>query len=134
VGRSDPQAAGSLIRILLPAHDEDPAVRLALAAALTAAAAAASPAMGHPCDDDALARAVPLLRFHYEDSQTEVYVEPPVKQLPSLKALKGNGKFDVLEVWGYIYKAEYRMRFIYAQIPGSCLLMGQEIIEASDPY
>ena len=40
----------------------------------------------------------------------------------------------MLEVWGYIYKAEYRMRFIYAQIPDSCLLMGQEILEASDPY
>jgi hypothetical protein len=26
------------------------------------------------------------------------------------------------------------MRFIYAQVSGSCLLMGQEILEASDPY
>lgn len=109
-------------------------MRLALAAAFIAAIAAHTPAMSHPCDDDALARAVPLLRFHYEDSETEVYVEPPVKQLPSLKALRGDGAFDVLEVWGYIYKAAYRMRFIYAQIPGSCVLMGQEIIEASDPY
>ena len=41
---------------------------------------------------------------------------------------------DVLEVWGYIYKAEYRMRFLYAQMPGTCVLMGQEILEASDPY
>ena len=57
-----------------------------------------------------------------------------LKKLPPVKALKGSGKFDVLEVWGYIYKAEYRMRFIYAQIPDSCLLMGQEILEASDPY
>ncbi len=37
--------------------------------------------------------------------------------------------FDILEVWGFIYKGEYRMHFIYAQIPGACLLMGQEIIE-----
>ena len=57
-----------------------------------------------------------------------------VRELPAVKALKGSGKFDVLEVRGYIYKAEYRMRFIYAQIPDSCVLMGQEIIEASDPY
>ena len=42
--------------------------------------------------------------------------------------------FDVLEVWGHIYKADYRMRLIYAQIKGSCALMGQEILEASDPY
>jgi hypothetical protein len=47
---------------------------------------------------------------------------------------QGNGKFDVLEVWGHIYKADYRMRFIYAQIKDSCTLMGEEILEASDPY
>jgi hypothetical protein len=40
----------------------------------------------------------------------------------------------VLEVWGHIYKADYRMRLIYGQIKGSCALMGQEILEASDPY
>ncbi len=51
-----------------------------------------------------------------------------------IKAPVGKGKFDVLEVTGYIYKAEYRMHFIYAQIPDSCVLMGQEIIELSDPY
>jgi hypothetical protein len=37
----------------------------------------------------------------------------------------GNGRFDVLEVLGHIYKADYRMRLIYAQIKGSCALMGQ---------
>ena len=42
--------------------------------------------------------------------------------------------FDVLEIEGYIYKGIYRMRFIYAQSPGSCTPMGQEIIELSDPY
>jgi len=26
------------------------------------------------------------------------------------------------------------MRFLYAQIPDACVLMGQEILEASDPY
>jgi hypothetical protein len=26
------------------------------------------------------------------------------------------------------------MRFLYAQMPGTCVLMGQEILEASDPY
>ena len=56
--------------------------------------------------------------------------------LPPLKALRGNGRLDVLEVWGYIYKAEYRMRFIYIQSKdkNSCALMGQEIIENSNPY
>ncbi len=101
---------------------------------LAAAATAASPAAAHECDGDAQARAVPLLQLQFEDPGMDVGVGDEVTELAPLRALKGNGKFDVLEVWGYIYKAEYRMRFIYAQIPGSCLLMGQEIIEASDPY
>ena len=37
--------------------------------------------------------------------------------------------FDVLEVPGCVEKARYRMRFIYAQLPGDCVLMGQEIME-----
>jgi len=97
-------------------------------------AAAAAPALAHPCDSDARARAEPLLALHYGEPDVAAGIGDTVKQLPPLKALKGNGKFDVLEVWGYVYKAEYRMRFIYAQIPGTCVLMGQEIIEASDPY
>lgn len=106
----------------------------AIAALFAVAVAAAAPAIAHPCDADAQARAVPLLQLHFEDPQANVGVSDQVKELAPVKALKGSGKFDVLEVWGYIYKAEYRMRFIYAQIPDTCLLMGQEIIEASDPY
>jgi hypothetical protein len=54
--------------------------------------------------------------------------------LPPIRALKGKGRLDVLEVLGSIYRADYRMRFIYAQTKGDCALMGQEIIEVSDPY
>ena len=89
----------------------------------------------HPCDADAIKRGMPLLKLHFEDEALEnAGVDDTVKQLPPIKALQGTGKFDVLEVWGHIYKADYRMRFIYAQIPDSCVLMGQEIPEASDPY
>ena len=95
---------------------------------------AALPAAAHPCDADAQARATPLLRLHFEDNTADVGIGDEVKELAPIKALKGSGKFDVLEVWGFIYKAEYRMHFIYAQIPDECLLMGQEILEASDPY
>jgi hypothetical protein len=96
-----------------------------------------SPAAGwaHPCDADAIKRGMPLLKLHFEADQLEnAGVDDTVKELPPIKALKGKGKFDVLEVWGHIYKADYRMHFIYAQVSGSCLLMGQEILEASDPY
>ncbi len=92
-------------------------------------------ALAHPCDADAIKRGMPLLKLHFETDQlANAGVDDTVRQLAPIKALKGKGKFDVLEVWGHIYKADYRMRFIYAQIPGSCVLMGQEILEASDPY
>ena len=98
-------------------------------------ATAAARAQSHVCSADAIAKAALLLRFHGSVEAGEpVDVEQNVKVLPSIKALKGNGRFDVLEVTGHIYKATYRMRLIYAQIKGSCLLMGQEILEASDPY
>ena len=109
-------------------------MRLAIAGLALAVLTAAANA--HPCDADAIQRATPLLKLHFDsgDDGQSFGVGDEVKELAPIKALKGNGKFDVLEVWGYIYKAEYRMRFIYAQIPDSCLLMGQEILEASDPY
>jgi hypothetical protein len=111
------------------------AARLAIAAFVLLAAAAAATAQTHSCAADAVAKAASLLRFHGSVEAGEpVDVEQNVKVLPPIKALKGNGRFDVLEVTGHIYKATYRMRMIYAQIKGSCLLMGQEILEASDPY
>jgi hypothetical protein len=92
----------------------------------------------HPCSADAIARATPLLKLHFDagsnDKVENLSIDKTVKVLAPIKALKGNGRFDVLEVWGHIYKADYRMRFIYAQIRESCTLMGQEILEASNPY
>jgi hypothetical protein len=111
-------------------------MRSAIAAfLLVVIATATARAQGHACSADAIAKAALLLRFHANVEAGEpVDVEQNVKVLPPIKALKGNGRFDVLEVAGHIYKATYRMRLIYAQIKGSCLLMGQEILEASDPY
>ncbi len=92
-------------------------------------------AQDQPCTADALIKAGPLLRFHVELKPTDaVDIDPQVKALPPVKALKGNGHFDVLEVTGHYIKATYRMRFLYAPIRGSCVLMGQEILEVADPY
>ena len=92
-------------------------------------------AQPHGCAADAIAKADQLLRFHGEIPPDQPHaVDKDVKVLTPIKAIKGNGRFDVLEVWGYIYKTDYRIRLIYAQIKGSCALMGQEILEASDPY
>ena len=105
---------------------------LAGVALLTTAAHAA---LDQPCVAEAIAKAGPLLRFHLDLKATDpVDIEPDAKALPPIKALKGRGSFDVLEVTGHYIKATYRMRFIYAQIRGSCVLMGQEILEAGDPY
>jgi hypothetical protein len=86
------------------------------------------------CASEAKERAKALLAFHYGEKPDTLGVDDTVKQLTPIKALKGNGKFDVIEVWGHIYKADYRMRLIYMQSKDSCTLMGEEILEASDPY
>ena len=39
-----------------------------------------------------------------------------------------NERYGV-EVRGYLYKSNYRIRLLYAQVPGHCVLMGQEILE-----
>ncbi len=91
----------------------------------------------HHCAKDAIARATPLLRLHNEYAPGEkvenLAIDDHVRVLPPIRALKGKRRLDVLEVWGYIYKTDYRMRFIYAQTKDSCALVGQEILEASDP-
>lgn len=82
----------------------------------------------HHCANDALKRAQSLLHFHFDDERIDI--AKSVKSLASIHN-PANPKqlFDVLEVWGYIYKGQYRMRFIYAQFPQQCVLMGQEILE-----
>ncbi|MGL4968018.1 MAG: hypothetical protein ACRC67_42770 [Inquilinus sp.] len=110
---------------------------IAAATVVAAALLAAGPAWAqaiHPCAGDAVEHARKLLAFHFDDDTPDMTVDDAVKPVGTVKALRGEGRFDVLEVWGFIYKAEYRMHFLYAQIPGDCVLMGQEILEASDPY
>jgi hypothetical protein len=108
-----------------------------LATILLFLSTSAAAAQTHPCAQDAIAKARPLLELHHGTKLEELgTIDDKVKVLPAIKALKGKGKLDVLEVWGYIYKAEYRMRFIYIQgtKPGEpCALMGQEILENSNP-
>jgi hypothetical protein len=127
-------------------------IRFVTAAFCATALVAPALAKGHPCEADAKARAAALLKLHFESDGVTLAPEPgapkdgqdgsmmnwdldaTAKVLAPIQALVGKGKFDVLEVNGSIYKATYRMRFIYAQIPDSCVLMGQEILEESDPY
>lgn len=81
------------------------------------------------CAAPAITQARKLLSFH-SDGDDRIEIDKAVKELPSLKnPANEQQRFQVLEVWGYIYKARYRMRLIYATMGGSCTLMGQEVLE-----
>ena len=83
-----------------------------------------------PCAAPAIDRAKQLLTFH-SGPDDRLTIDKTVKQLPSMRN-PGNPaqRFNVLEIWGYIYKGRYRMRFIYYNSSAtSCLLMGEEILE-----
>lgn len=93
----------------------------------------------HACEKDAIGRADHLLRLHLSgDSNAtdinDLSIEEKVTKKAPIKAPYGKGKFDVLEVNGNVYKGNYRMRFIYAQIKEECVLMGQELLEIANPY
>ena len=109
----------------------------ALTSLLLLAAASASGAAEPPCAADAIKQARKLLAWHNgPDGDGPVSVDPQVKPLaPLANPANKTQKFSVLEVAGHIQKANYRMRLIYATMPGlggtQCLLMGQEILELS---
>ena len=83
----------------------------------------------HPCANAALQQGRKLLTFH-AGPDDRIAIDNAVKALPPMRnPANGAQRFDVLEVWGRIYKGEYRMHFIYAQVGKDCVLMGQEILE-----
>ena len=83
----------------------------------------------HHCSTDAVEHAKKLLELHF-GVDDRIAVDPSVAILKPIKnPANKNQIFEVLEVWGNIYKGQYRMRFIYAREPKECVLMGQEIIE-----
>jgi hypothetical protein len=83
-----------------------------------------------PCAARAIDRAKQLVTFH-SGPDDRMTIDKTVKELPSMRNPEDpKQKFEVLEIWGYIYKGRYRMRFIYYNSPAtSCLLMGEEILE-----
>lgn len=91
---------------------------------------ATSPALAAPqCADDAIAQAHKLLTFHFGEGD-RISIDDEAKEMPPLRnPANKRQQLDVLEVWGFIYKAQYRMRFIYFRTPDTCALIGQEILE-----
>ena len=103
----------------------------ALMLALAHAPAHAQPL--HRCAAEAVKQARALLIFH-NGGETNVDVEEQIRVMPPLRnPVNRQQWFDVLEVRGYVYRATYQMRLIYARIPDACALMGQEILERSSP-
>ena len=82
------------------------------------------------CAAEAIAQANKLLAFH-SDNDNRAEIDGRAKPLPSIvNPANPKQRFDVLEVWGYIYKGKYRMRLEYFRLSdGECVLMGQEILE-----
>jgi hypothetical protein len=90
-----------------------------------------APATEHACAAQARRQATALLAFHV-DTDRPVSVEEAVTVLPPLANPAAPAQhFDVLQLWGHVYKATYRIRLLYAQVPGPCVLMGQEILDYS---
>ena len=89
---------------------------------------AASADTGHTCSSNAVSRAGKLLVF-YADPDGPWAVDKNAIKIGTVAAIHGKRRYDVLQVWGYIYKARYRMRFIYATVGGQCVLVGEEIFE-----
>lgn len=106
-------------------------MRALLAALALLGVAGTSLAAEPPCAKEAVAQAQKLLAWHSEGDDRAA-VAPQAKALPPLANPANKAqKLHVLEVTGHVYKANYRMRMLYAASPGPCLLMGQEILELS---
>ena len=102
----------------------------AMAVLVLCAACSVCSAAPIQCSAAAIAQAKKLLVFHFGPDD-RIEIDSSVKELPPIvNPANKKQHFKVLEVWGSIYKGQYRMRFIYYPATGSdCTLMGQEILE-----
>jgi hypothetical protein len=81
------------------------------------------------CSAAATEQAKKLLAFHIGPG-SPIEIDSSVKTLPMIRnPANTKQRFEVLQVWGYVHRGQYRMRFIYARIEKDCVLMGQEILE-----
>ena len=104
-------------------------VAAAIGVATWAGSTPASAQTSHRCAPAAREQAHRLLAFHV-GGDDRIEIDTSVRTLlPMRNPANRLQRFDVLEVWGRIYKGQYRLRLIYARIPNECVLMGQEVIE-----
>ena len=110
-------------------------LRHAMIAPLIAMLAPLAHAAPHGCEQKARQQAEVLMKLHHTRAGItpieDITISPKVRVLPRIKN-PGNPKHSlaVLEVWGYVGKAESRIRMIYAPFDTSeCVPLGQEIID-----
>ena len=60
-----------------------------------------------------------LLAFHFGPDNRMEIGKSVTKLAPIRNPANKKQLLDVLEVWGYIYKGQYRMRFLYARLRAS---------------
>jgi len=87
----------------------------------------------HVCAANAVARAKELLAFYRHPDDTgfagQWSVDDSATKIGTVAAIHGKRRYDVLQVWGNVYKGRYRMRLTYALVGPECVLMGEEILE-----
>jgi len=104
-------------------------IRSAIVVILLAAGSFVSAASPQCSDKDAIDQARKLLVFHFGDDE-RIEIDSSVEELvPIPNPANENERFKVLEVWGFIYRGQYRMRLTYYPMDDACVLMGQEILE-----
>lgn len=84
------------------------------------------------CLDVAIEKAPKLIEFHF-GNLNGFNVEIDRDSAKNLKQIKNpadvSENLAVVEIWGSVYKGNYRTRFIFSTKDGGCLLVGQEVIE-----
>jgi hypothetical protein len=81
---------------------------------------------GLTCSDAARATALWLLKLHSEGDDRGS-VEPKVRVVRPVRALKGKGRLAVLEVEGFVDEAECEGGVLY--LPKGCGRVGVELVE-----
>ena len=75
-------------------------------------------------------RAKALIAFNYGTSLDYALLsELPIRVLPPIKRPEIGDRLDVIEVVGFVNRARYRVRILYAQ--GRCAMLGQETVDVS---